>query len=112
LSHVSPETMEDALRVAQAPVIFSHSDARALNDHIRNVPDEILKMLPKNGGVFMVTFVPGFVSPKVNDWNKRQTAEQDRLKAINPDAAVGKAAVDTGTRPNPPPQATTRALPD
>ena len=70
LSHVSPDTMEDAIRVTQAPVIFSHSDARALNDHPRNVPDNILQMLPKNGGVVMVTFVPGFLSPKVNDWNK------------------------------------------
>jgi membrane dipeptidase len=112
LSHVSPETMEDALRVAQAPVIFSHSDARALNDHIRNVPDEILKMLPKNGGVIMVTFVPGFVSPKVNDWNKRQTAEQDRLKAINPDAAAVKAGVDTWTAANPAPAATIAEVAD
>src|SRR6185312_6419610 len=68
LSHVSPDTMEDAIRVSQAPVIFSHSDARALNAHPRNVPDNILQMLPANGGVVMVTFVPGFFSPKVNDW--------------------------------------------
>src|SRR3954447_20730998 len=76
LSHVSPETMEDALRVTQAPVIFSHSDARALNDHIRNVPDEILEKLKSNGGVIMVTFVPGFVSPKVNAWNALSKDEQ------------------------------------
>src|SRR5262245_51193103 len=107
LSHVSPDTMEDAIRVSQAPVIFSHSDARALNDHPRNVPDNILQMLPNNGGVIMVTFVPGFVSPKVNEWNKRQTAEQDRLKAANPnDAAAVKAGVDTWTAANPAPAAT------
>jgi membrane dipeptidase len=105
LSHVSPETMASALRVVQAPVIFSHSDARALNDHIRNVPDDILQMLPKNGGVIMVTFVPGFVSPKVNAWNKLQTAEEDRLKAINPDPAVVKAGVDKWTAANPAPHA-------
>src|SRR5262249_41026847 len=107
LSHVSPDTMEAATRVSQAPVISSHSDARALNDHPRNVPDNILQMLPNNGGVIMVTFVPGFVSPKVNEWNKRQTAEQDRLKAANPnDAAAVKAGVDTWTAANPAPAAT------
>ena len=107
LSHVSPETMEDAIRVAQAPVIFSHSVARALNDHPRNVPDNVLKMLPKNGGVIMVTFVPGFVSAKVNAWNKLQTAEQDRLKALTPnDAAAIKAGVDKWTAANPAPRAT------
>jgi membrane dipeptidase len=107
LSHVSPDTMEDAIRVSQAPVIFSHSDARALNDHPRNVPDNILQMLPKNGGVIMVTFVPGFVSPKVNAWNKLQTAEQDRLKAASPnDAAAVKAGVDKWTAANPAPAAT------
>jgi membrane dipeptidase len=107
LSHVSPDTMEDAIRVSQAPVIFSHSDARALNDHPRNVPDNILQMLPKNGGVIMATFVPGFVSPKVNEWNKRQTAEQDRLKGLTPnDAAAVKAGVDKWTAANPAPEAT------
>ncbi len=62
LSHVSIETMDDALRVSEAPVIFSHSSARALTDVPRNVPDTILKRLPGNGGVVMVTFVPAFVS--------------------------------------------------
>jgi membrane dipeptidase len=61
LSHTSPEAMEDAIRVSEAPVIFSHSDARALNDHGRNVPDAVLRRLPTNGGLVMVTFVPGFL---------------------------------------------------
>jgi membrane dipeptidase len=61
LSHTSADAMEDAIRVSEAPVIFSHSDARALNDHGRNVPDTVLRLLPKNGGVVMVTFVPGFL---------------------------------------------------
>ena len=62
LSHVTPDTMDDALRVAEAPVIFSHSSARAVADHVRNVPDVVLKRLPQNGGVVMVTFVAAFVS--------------------------------------------------
>ena len=107
LSHVSPETMADALRVTQAPVIFSHSVARALNDHPRNVPDDILRQMPKNGGVVMVTFVPGFVSAKVNEWNKRQTAEQDRLAKTTPNQPeVVKSAMARWTAANPAPAAT------
>src|SRR5688572_10465646 len=84
LSHVSPETMEDAIRVAQAPVVFSHSSARAVTDVPRNVPDAILRLLPKNGGVVMVTFVPGFLSSKVAAWGKLHTAEQQRLQQQHP----------------------------
>jgi membrane dipeptidase len=62
LSHVSPAVMSNVLDIAEAPVIFSHSSARALVDHRRNVPDSILARLPRNGGVVMVTFVPSFVS--------------------------------------------------
>ena len=67
LSHVSIETMDDALRVSEGPVIFSHSSARALTDVPRNVPDTILKRMPANGGVVMVSFVPGFVSKDIYD---------------------------------------------
>lgn len=65
LAHVSVDTMDDALRVSKAPVIFSHSSARALCDVPRNVPDTILRRLPANGGVVMVTFVAGFIDPEV-----------------------------------------------
>ncbi|MGZ4589614.1 MAG: dipeptidase [Actinomycetes bacterium] len=76
LSHVAPSTMRDALRATSAPVIFSHSSARALCDHPRNVPDDVLAALPGNGGVCMVTFVPGFLSQEIADiW-----IEQDRFE--------------------------------
>ena len=107
LSHVSPETMEDAIRVAQAPVVFSHSSARAVTDVPRNVPDAILRLLPKNGGVVMVTFVPGFLSSKVAAWGKLQTAEQQRLQQQHPqDESARKAALATWVKANPAPRAT------
>ncbi|MFN8580826.1 MAG: dipeptidase [Gemmatimonadaceae bacterium] len=64
ISHVSDGTMSDAIRVSEAPVIFSHSSARALADHARNVPDSILRLIPKNGGIVMVNIFPGFVNAK------------------------------------------------
>ncbi len=107
LSHVSPETMEDAIHVSQAPVIFSHSSARALNDVPRNVPDTVLRLLPKNGGVVMVTFVPGFLSPPVAAWNKLQDAERARLtKQFPTDAAAVTRGVNEWTAAHPAPRAT------
>ena len=94
LSHVSPGTMSDALDVAQAPVIFSHSSARALTNHKRNVPDSILSRLPKNGGVVMVTFVPAFVSQEVADWEKMAENEFKRIESQTTDSVEKRRLFD------------------
>ncbi|HVX87829.1 MAG TPA: dipeptidase, partial [Gemmatimonadales bacterium] len=87
LSHVSPGTMSDALNVTQAPVIFSHSSARALVDHARNVPDSILVRLKQNGGVVMVDFVPGFISRAIVDSAASYRAQFAQLSAGVTDTA-------------------------
>jgi membrane dipeptidase len=88
LSHVSPDTMDDALRVSEAPVIFSHSSAKALDDVPRNVPDAILSRMKANGGVVMVTFVPGFIS---NEVAKAYVAREAAAKAQARDVPEGPA---------------------
>jgi membrane dipeptidase len=91
LSHVSPDTMRDAIRVSRAPVIFSHSNAFALNPHPRNVPDDVLRLLPANGGLVMVNFYPAFLTPAATDWARNRTAEEARLKAVHPTSADQQA---------------------
>jgi membrane dipeptidase len=81
LSHVSPGTMKAALAASRAPVIFSHSSARALDDHPRNVPDDILRALAANGGVVMVNFAPAYVSAARNHWQADRAAEQTRFNS-------------------------------
>jgi membrane dipeptidase len=112
LSHVTPETMEDALRVSEAPVIFSHSSAAALCNVPRNVPDPILRQLPRNGGVVMVTFVAGFVSQEVADVLGPAWVEYRRLAAGVTDPAERRRIYQALTRELSVPRATLAQVAD
>jgi membrane dipeptidase len=81
LSHVSPDTMRAALAASQAPIIFSHSSARALDDHPRNVPDDVLRAVAANGGIVMVNFAPPYVSAARNHWEADHAAERTRFNS-------------------------------
>ena len=95
LSHVSPKTMEDAIRVSASPVIFSHSSARALCDVPRNVPDAILRQLASNGGVVMVTFVPGFISQDVaTKGRERRDALKAKLEGVTDEATMKRITAE------------------
>ena len=112
LSHVSPATMRDAFDAAQAPVIFSHSSARAFCDHPRNVPDDMLARLPGNGGVCMVTFVPAFVCQLCRDWNLEFTAELGRRGLDHEDMAARKQLLPEWEAGHPRPVATLSQVAD
>jgi membrane dipeptidase len=113
LSHTSPDTMKDTLAIAEAPVIFSHSAARALCNVPRDVPDDVLRLLPKNGGVVMVTFVPGFISQEVADWNLMETAQLQLLRAQFPSStAYVNAGMERWRADHPAPRATLQQVAD
>jgi len=112
LSHVSAETMRDALRVSRAPVIFSHSNARATSPHVRNVPDDILQLLPKNGGVVHVNFIKEFVSRADPEWQGRRKAALEDLQARLDDQKAVDAGIAEWTKANPHPGGTIAEVAD
>lgn len=93
ISHVAPGTMRDAIDASRAPVIFSHSSCRALCDHVRDAPDDVLRALAGNGGVIMLTFVPAFVSQQCADHAAAEAAERTRL-GIDDGGTAGTEASD------------------
>jgi membrane dipeptidase len=113
LSHVSAQTMNEVLDITRSPVIFSHSSARAISAHPRNVPDDVLKRLSSNGGVVMVNYAPSFVSEEFRKWNAAEEAEKARLKDLfigNPEEI--KLQTENWQRANPKPQVTLQQLAD
>jgi membrane dipeptidase len=111
LSHVAPQTMRDAIAASRAPVVFSHSSSRAVCDHPRNIPDDVLALLPGNGGVAMATFVPQFVLPEMADWMKRFDGflRERGLDRHHPDA---RSLLDEFTVEQPRPIATAATVAD
>jgi membrane dipeptidase len=125
LSHVSPAAMNDALRVSRAPVIFSHSGALAINAHVRNVPDDVLRELKENRGVIMVDFIPGYLVPTPEEWHQqshkhlavrksieepsyasRRLDVEERLRTELDDEKEIAKRVEDWVKTNPPPRGT------
>jgi membrane dipeptidase len=114
LSHVAPSTMAAALDVTESPVVFSHSGAYAVNPHVRNVPDEILRRIPANGGVVMAVFLGQFVSDELRRHVEPGMQLEEAFERDNPDAPASAAREvrRTWLAANPPPPATLGQLAD
>ena len=106
LSHVSADTMRHALSTSTAPVMFSHSSARAVCDHPRNVPDDVLASLATNGGLCMVTFVPKFISPTVRAWDLEATEAAAKVGVRSADFAAYRTFLEGHRAAHPQPVAT------
>jgi membrane dipeptidase len=109
ISHVSPAVMSNALDVTEAPVIFSHSSARAITNHARNVPDSILRRVPQNGGVVMVAFIPQFVSESARRWNEELFP---RIAKVTADSQWQRLTREYIAEKGPPPRATVKDVAD
>ena len=112
LSHVSPDTMKAVLKIAKAPVIFSHSSARAIADHPRNVPDDVLKLVKKNGGVVMVNFYSGFIVPEGARAMKTMFDVGREFRKKYPDDEKFEAAMDAWRKENDYPAGTVHTIAD
>jgi membrane dipeptidase len=112
ISHVSTETMKHVLRVARAPVIASHSSARALADHPRNVPDDVLKLVAQNGGVVMVNFYPGFIVPEGARAMRDMFQVGRKLRAQYPNDADFQAALSAWRKEHPTPRGSVHTVVD
>jgi len=113
LAHVSTGVMRDAIAASRAPVIFSHSSARALCNHTRNVPDDVLRLIAKNDGIVMVNFAPQYISEERRVWGGARAGEEARLATLytgEPDQA--KAALDAWLAANPQPRVTVAMVAD
>jgi len=104
ISHVSEKTMMDVLDTTAAPVIFSHSGARAIDGHARNVPDTVLARLKTNGGIVMQVLLPDYVSEEVRQWEAAKAAEEARSSTLfkgDPAGAAGAVADWIAAHPRP-----------
>jgi membrane dipeptidase len=113
ISHVAESTMEDVFAASGAPVILSHSNAKALLDHPRNMSDAMLIRLKQNGGIIMITFVPDYTSPAIREWENSRAAEAARMKAKHVgDPKSEVEALESWIKANPRPRATLAQIAD